>query len=67
MFLFDNFKVTQGFIDKEGLTTLNIVASKGQTLDIFVENQGRICYGSEINDNRKVSFISEYFMCDFKS
>ena len=49
-------QISQGFVDRNGVTSLNIVAAKGQALDLFIENQGRINYGSGINDNRKVSF-----------
>ncbi|XP_070565060.1 LOW QUALITY PROTEIN: beta-galactosidase-like [Ptychodera flava] len=35
-------------------TTLNLSAQKGATLDIFVENQGRINYGRYINDSKGI-------------
>ncbi|XP_077978621.1 beta-galactosidase-like [Glandiceps talaboti] len=35
-------------------TTLNITAVAGDTLDILVENQGRINYGSHINDSKGI-------------
>ena len=43
-----------GMVDRTGSTQLNAFAVRGQTLDIIVENQGRINYGSQINDNKKV-------------
>jgi len=41
-------------VDRTGCTQLNAFAVNGQTLDVIVENQGRINYGGQINDNKKV-------------
>jgi beta-galactosidase len=41
-------------VDRNQATSLNTYAQQGQTLDILVENQGRLNYGSVINDNKKV-------------
>jgi len=41
-------------VDRTGSTQLNAFAVHGQMLDIIVENQGRINYGAQINDNKKV-------------
>lgn len=43
-----------GLLNRNGATAFNMFALKGQTLDIIVENQGRINYGGQINDNKKV-------------
>lgn len=42
-----------GTIDRNSNTQLNVSGDVGQTLEILVENQGRICYGSQIRQNRK--------------
>ena len=47
-------QMVQGIVDNQAVKILNLVASKGQILDILVENHGRMNYGSEINDQRKV-------------
>jgi beta-galactosidase len=44
----------QGMLDRNGATSLNLLAKKGQHLNILVENQGRINFGAQINGNRKV-------------
>ena len=41
-------------VDRNGLTEFTTLAMHGQTLHIIVENQGRINYGPQINDNKKV-------------
>ncbi|ELU13067.1 hypothetical protein CAPTEDRAFT_174701 [Capitella teleta] len=43
----------QGMLDRTGATSMNILSRKGQSLDILVENQGRINFGAQINGNRK--------------
>ena len=35
--------------------SISLSGRKGQTLDILVENMGRINYGGEINENQKVT------------
>ncbi|XP_049622428.1 beta-galactosidase [Suncus etruscus] len=40
----------QGILERIGVWTLNITGNAGATLDILVENMGRINYGSGIND-----------------
>ena len=44
-------------IDRKQTGTMNIVAHKGQTLDIFIENQGRINFGTDILNNTKVRIL----------
>lgn len=46
--------MTVGIVDRLAAMMLNIVGTKGQTLDIIVENQGRINFGAAMNDNKKV-------------
>ncbi|XP_060086081.1 beta-galactosidase-like [Ylistrum balloti] len=46
-------KVPQGVIVREKSTSLNITGKQGAVLDILVENQGHINYGSGINNNTK--------------
>ena len=41
-------------VDRAGSTQLSAFATHGQTLDIVVENQGRVNFGAQINDNKKV-------------
>jgi len=43
-----------GMVDRLGSTQLNTFALHGRELDIIVENQGRLNYGPQINDNKKV-------------
>ncbi|CAD5111240.1 DgyrCDS569 [Dimorphilus gyrociliatus] len=43
----------QGTVDRNENTFLNISGGKDQVLDILVENQGRINFGSQITQNRK--------------
>ena len=45
-------------VDRAGSTQFNTFALHGQTLDIVVENQGRINYGAQINDNKKVRYFN---------
>ena len=50
------FQVPIGIVirEREKNLTLSITAKKGQTLDILVENQGHINFGSGINNNTNV-------------
>lgn len=47
-------KIPQGVVDRRGSMSFNILVKRGQNLDILVENQGRVNYGSQINQNKKV-------------
>lgn len=42
--------VPQGVLDRNYVTTLNITGKAGATLDLLVENMGRVNYGYYIND-----------------
>ncbi|OWF47699.1 beta-galactosidase-like [Mizuhopecten yessoensis] len=46
-------KVPQGVIIREKSASVTITGKQGSTLDILVENQGHINYGSGINNNTK--------------
>jgi len=48
-------------VDRAGSTQLNTFAIHGHTLDIVVENQGRINFGAQINDNKKVCYFTVSF------
>lgn len=45
-----NPQVPQGVLDRNYVTTLNITGRAGATLDLLVENMGRVNYGHSIND-----------------
>ncbi|ELK33326.1 Beta-galactosidase [Myotis davidii] len=45
-----NRGVPQGVLDRNYVTTLNITGKAGATLDLLVENMGRVNYGYYIND-----------------
>ena len=49
-----NLKMFRGLLDRYGTTSFNLLAVEGQELSILVENQGRINFGSQILNNRKV-------------
>uniref|UniRef100_A0A8C6ELQ2 Galactosidase beta 1 n=1 Tax=Microcebus murinus TaxID=30608 RepID=A0A8C6ELQ2_MICMU len=42
--------VPQGVLERNSVTTLNIMGKAGATLDLLVENMGRVNYGKHIND-----------------
>lgn len=42
--------VPQGILDRSSVITLNITGKAGATLDLLVENMGRVNYGDYIND-----------------
>lgn len=41
-------------MDRNGANSFNANGYPGQIVDIIVENQGRLNYGGQINDNKKV-------------
>ncbi|XP_071041497.1 beta-galactosidase isoform X1 [Parasteatoda tepidariorum] len=48
-------KVLQGILSREQkVFSIPVRAFKGQTIDILVENQGRVCFGSGINDQKGI-------------
>uniref|UniRef100_A0A8C9DUR2 Beta-galactosidase n=1 Tax=Prolemur simus TaxID=1328070 RepID=A0A8C9DUR2_PROSS len=44
--------VPQGILERNGVNTLNIMGKAGATLDLLVENMGRVNYGRFINDSK---------------
>lgn len=73
--IFDiHFQFPRGVLDRNGANSFNANGYPGQTVDIIVENQGRLNYGGQINDNKKVltwpkiyvvfpeSIFSDYFV-----
>lgn len=51
---FPLLQLVMGILERERETTVTITGMKGQYLDILVENQGRINFGSGILNNSKV-------------
>ncbi|KAM5279887.1 beta-galactosidase [Ctenodactylus gundi] len=43
-------RVPQGVLERNGVVTLNIRGKAGATLDLLVENMGRVNYGPDIKD-----------------
>ena len=43
-------QVPQGVLERSYVITLNITGQAGATLDLLVENMGRVNYGRYIND-----------------
>ena len=50
MCLYKDFNTVVLYSRSEGIFSLPLQISPGQTLSIVVENQGRICYGPELAD-----------------
>ena len=46
-----------GILDRTVTTEMSINWDSGDTLNVFVENQGRVNFGNTIDDNRKVCVI----------
>ena len=52
------FQIAVGVIERETKnTTVSVSVQQGDVLYILVENQGRINYGSQINNNTKVKNV----------
>lgn len=43
-------QVFQGLLERDTVLVTNISGQQGDTLDILVENMGRVNFGSKIND-----------------
>ncbi|XP_017377186.1 beta-galactosidase isoform X3 [Cebus imitator] len=43
-------QIPQGVLERNSVITLNITGKAGATLDLLVENMGRVNYGAHIND-----------------
>lgn len=60
--MFAFVQVWVGTLNRVNATSMNITGSEGMTLDIFVENQGHINYGSGLYDP-KVGRTSAPYIC----
>lgn len=43
-------QVFQGLLERDKALVINITGQQGDTVDILVENMGRVNFGSKIND-----------------
>lgn len=43
-------QVFQGLLERDTVLVMNITGQQGDTVDILVENMGRVNFGSKIND-----------------
>lgn len=43
-------QVFQGVLERDTVLVMNVTGQKGDTVDILVENMGRVNFGSKIND-----------------
>lgn len=43
-------QVFQGLLERDTVLVTNVTGRQGDTLDILVENMGRVNFGSKIND-----------------
>lgn len=43
-------QVFQGLLERDNALVINITGQQGDTVDILVENMGRVNFGSKIND-----------------
>lgn len=43
-------QVFQGLLERDNALAINITGQQGDTVDILVENMGRVNFGSKIND-----------------
>lgn len=51
-FVFFESKVYQGLLERDKVLVVNITGQQGDTVDILVENMGRVNFGSRINDHK---------------
>lgn len=52
--------VYQGLLERDTVLVLNITGQQGDTVDILVENMGRVNFGSRINDHKGI--VSSLFL-----
>ncbi|KAM6978431.1 LOW QUALITY PROTEIN: beta-galactosidase-1-like protein [Tautogolabrus adspersus] len=52
--------VYQGLLERDTMLVTNVTAQQGDTLDILVENMGRVNFGSRINDHK--GLLSDLFL-----
>ncbi|XP_070693908.1 beta-galactosidase-1-like protein [Pempheris klunzingeri] len=46
--------VFQGLLQRDTVLVMNVTGRQGDTVDILVENMGRVNFGSKINDNKGI-------------
>ena len=57
-----HFQVPMGMFNRDLVYQVNITGKVGQYLDILVENQGRIGFGTNMLHNKKVCNFGFYWM-----
>lgn len=45
-------QVFQGLLERDNALVINTTGRRGDTVDILVENMGRVNFGSKINDHK---------------
>lgn len=45
-------QVYQGLLERDTTLVINITGRQGDTVDILVENMGRVNFGNKINDHK---------------
>lgn len=45
-------EVFQGLLERDNALVVNVTGQQGDTVDILVENMGRVNFGSKINDHK---------------
>lgn len=45
-------QVYQGLLERDTVLVINITGQQGDTVDILVENMGRVNFGRRINDHK---------------
>lgn len=52
-------QVFQGLLERDTVLVINVTGQQGDTLDILVENMGRVNFGSKINDYKARQLIEQ--------
>lgn len=61
--------VFQGLLERDTVLVMNITGQQGDTVDILVENMGRVNFGSRINDHKGLMsnlFLGKDILTDWK-
>lgn len=45
-------QVYQGLLERDTALVINVTGGQGDTMDVLVENMGRVNFGSKINDHK---------------
>lgn len=45
-------QVYQGLLERDTALIINVTGGQGDTMDVLVENMGRVNFGSKINDHK---------------